>query len=141
MSLDEFRKVRIEKLKRLRDAGMDPYPIRTDRSHRIIEAVDGFDALSSTGQELALAGRVMALRTHGGLTFIDLDDGSATLQVLFKEDNIGAAAYALLLDTVDVGDFIQSSGKLFLTKRGERTLEAKNWRMLAKGIRPLPEKW
>lgn len=141
MALDDFRNVRIEKLKSLRKEGMDPYPISTERTHRIVEAVDRFDELSNEGAAVVLAGRMMARRGHGGLTFVDIDDGSGTLQLLIGADRIGQKEYDFFISVSDVGDFIQASGTLSLTKRGERSLEAKSWKMLAKGVRPLPEKW
>lgn len=139
--LEEFRAVRIQKLQKLRDAGIDPYPITTQRSHRIGDVIDQFDARVADGGTLTLAGRVMAQRSHGGLTFLDIDDGSGTIQALFKEDILGADAYQFFTDVIDAGDFVQVSGTAFLTKRGERTLQVASWVMLSKSIRPLPEKW
>lgn len=141
MALDDFRNVRIEKLAKLRKAGSDPYPIRTKRTHRIAEAVDAFAALSAGAQTVTLAGRVMAQRGHGNLTFLDIDDGTGVMQLLVGADRIGQSAYELLISVIDVGDFVEGTGILLTTKRGERTLEVKEWAMLAKGIRPLPEKW
>lgn len=141
MSLDDFRKVRIEKLAKLRDAGIDAYPASSQRTHTIKQALDGFDQLSTDATLVTLAGRVMAQRGHGGLTFLDLDDGSGLIQVLVGADRIGQEAYDFFLSVIDVGDFIQSSGTLGKTKRGERSLEARDWKMLTKSIRPLPEKW
>lgn len=145
MSLDDFRNERIKKLALLRGEGIDPYPASTARTHRIVDVVDQFEALSKAGTTLVLVGRVMAKRGHGGLTFLDIDDGSGlpgqgTIQVLCKEDTLGKQ-YQFLLDTVDVGDFIEVTGPVALTKRGERSITATNWRMLSKSIRPLPEKW
>lgn len=140
MPLDDFRNVRIEKLKRLREAGIDPYPTTSRRTHRVSEALAQFDALAESRTALTVAGRAMAVRTHGGITFVDLDDGSGTVQVLLKEDAL-ADHYRLFVDIADIGDFLEFDGILFTTKRGEKTVEASAWRMLAKSIRPLPEKW
>lgn len=141
MPLDDFRTVRIQKLKRLRDAGMDPYPTTSRRTHRVSEALAQFDAIAEAHAPLTVAGRVMAVRTHGGITFVDIDDGSGVMQVLLKSDALGAAPYQLFVDAADIGDFVEFDGTLFTTKRGEKTVAADAWRMLAKSIRPLPEKW
>jgi lysyl-tRNA synthetase class 2 len=141
MSLEEFRKERIKKLEKLRAAGVDPYPAVAERTHRIGQALDVFDELAENATEVKLAGRVMAQRGHGGLTFLDLDDGSGTIQVLVGADRIGQKEYDFFLAVIDIGDFVQVSGPLAKTKRGERSLEAHGWKMLTKSIRPLPEKW
>jgi len=141
MALEDFRNERIKKLKRLREAGIDPYPAATARTHRITEALDGFDALTESKERVVLAGRIMAQRGHGGLTFLDLDDGSGTIQALVGADRIGQDAYDFFLSVIDVGDIVEITGTLGKTKRGERSVEATGWRMLAKALRPLPEKW
>jgi lysyl-tRNA synthetase, class II len=141
MALDDFRKVRIEKLERLRNAGIDPYPAATGRTHAVGEALDKFDELAPAGAELTLTGRVMAQRGHGGLTFLDINDGSGSIQALVGADRIGQEAYDFFLSVVDTGDFIEVSGVLAKTKRGERSIEVRGWKMLSKSIRPLPEKW
>lgn len=141
MALDDFRKVRIEKLAKLREEGLDAYPASTQRTHSIGQALDQFDTLTENASLIVLAGRVMAQRGHGGLTFLDLDDGSGLIQVLVGADRIGQKAYDFFISVIDVGDVIQASGTLGKTKRGERSLEARDWKMLTKSIRPLPEKW
>ncbi len=140
-TIDEIRKNRIRKLEKLRMAGMNPYPIGTDRTHSCKEALDGFAATSRSGEELVLAGRVRALRTHGKATFMNIDDGTASIQIFLREDALGEKGYEFYLENFDVGDFVQAKGTLFLTKREERTLEVRDLKMLSKGIRPLPEKW
>ena len=141
MSLDEFRTVRIEKLKRLRKAGVDPYPATTKRNRSIRLALETFDDLVAAGTEITIAGRVMAQRGHGGITFVDLKDALSSMQVLVASDRIGQDAYDFLTSVVDIGDFIEVTGTLTTTKRGEKSIEAKDWTMLSKSIRPLPEKW
>ena len=88
-----------------------------------------------------VAGRIRAIRGQGAIIFLDLDDGTGIFQVLLKKDETGEEALALFSETVDIGDFIECSGPLFVTKRKEKTLLAKSWRMLAKALRPLPDKW
>ena len=122
MSLDEFRTVRIEKLKRLRKAGIDPYPTTSRRTHAVSEVLGQFDALASSHSPVTVAGRALAIRTHGGITFVDVHDGSGALQALLKEDAVGADAYRLFVDAADIGDFVEFDGPVFTTKRGEKTL-------------------
>lgn len=141
MALDDFRKVRIEKVATLRDAGVDAYPATAERTHRIGEALAQFDALSEAATPVTVVGRVLAQRGHGGLTFLDLDDGSGVIQALIGADRIGQEAYDFFISVIDIGDFVQISGALATTKRGEKSIEARDWKMLTKSIRPLPEKW
>src|SRR4030042_1313434 len=141
MPLEDFRKERIKKLEVLRKAGIDPYPAVSQRTHAIADALASFDALADGKHSLVLAGRVMAKREHGGLVFLDLNDGTGVLQVLIKRDTLGDERFQLLADTLDIGDFIEVAGPLFVTKRQERTLEASSWSMLAKSLLPPPEKW
>ncbi len=141
MPLDELRDVRIAKLKKLRDAGVDPYPARTSRTHRIADALAGFDALMKEKTEVVLAGRLTALREHGGSVFADMDDGSGAIQVYLKRDLLSSEPYQLFLDAVDIGDFLECSGTLFITKKNERTLETHDFSVLTKSLLPLPEKW
>ena len=141
MSLEDIRNERLEKLASYRKAGFDAYPAGVKRRHAISEAHKNFSKFEKTKKRINLTGRVMALREHGGSTFANLKDESGVMQVYFKEDALGPKDYRLFLDTADIGDFIETSGHLFKTKRGEETLEVSEWRMLAKSLRPLPEKW
>ena len=141
MQLDELIKTRAEKLKKLRKAGVDPYPIKTWRTHSVGEVLSDFERLLSEKRSVVITGRIMSQRVHGGLAFVDLDDGSGTLQVMFRQDKLGDPTFELFLETVDVGDFLEVSGDIMLTKREERTVEVSKYRYLAKSLRPLPEKW
>jgi lysyl-tRNA synthetase class 2 len=80
------------------------------------------------------------MRPHGGSCFAQIEDASGKIQIYFKKDILGEK-YDFFLENFDVGDFIETKGKLFLTKKGEKTLEAHEFKMLAKILRPLPEKW
>ena len=141
---EEIRLHRIKKLETLRKSGINPYPEKI--SFSVIEIGDvkkKFKTYARTKKIVGIAGRIMAKREHGGSIFLDIFDGSANnkLQVFIGEDKIGTSAFSLFTTTADVGDVIAVCGKLFTTKRGEETLEAAAWEMLAKTLRPLPEKW
>lgn len=139
-SLDELRNTRLEKLERLKKAGVNPYPSRIPRDYSIADAVGRFDELSKTSS-LSLAGRVTALRPQGGLTFLNFTDGTGVFQALLKEGEMPQDALELFNETVDIGDFVSLTGKFFVTKRGEKTLQVVAWVMGAKSLLPLPEKW
>src|SRR3989344_3613046 len=140
-SLEELRHTRLEKLKKLEKAGMKAYPSRVPRDLSLSEVVRDFEKLSKEGKEVSLAGRVMALRAQGGLTFLNFTDGTAAFQALLKEGDTREDARTLFAETVDIGDFISLTGTLFITKRGEKTRQVKDWTMAAKAPLPLPEKW
>jgi lysyl-tRNA synthetase class 2 len=138
-SLQEIKETRLKKLGLLTARRINPYPVSTRRDATLEEAAKHFKKLSKK-KNLFLSGRIMALRGQGGLVFADLFDGTGKFQALLKKDELGAESFDLWSDTVDIGDFVEVSGSLFLTKREEKTLQAKSWRMLAKALRSLPEK-
>lgn len=133
--------VRREKVAKLREAGIDPYPPENRRSATCAEAVANFEAWSAEARPIVLAGRLRAVRAHGGAAFADLTDESGKLQLHIKSDVIGEDAFALFTASIDLGDFIEADGALFTTKRGEKSLEVRAWRILSKALLPLPEKW
>ncbi|MEX0919009.1 MAG: lysine--tRNA ligase [Candidatus Paceibacterota bacterium] len=140
-SLEEIRQDREAKLKLLIEAGLDPYPIHTGRDKTIKQIIDKWSSVAKAGRPLTIAGRVMAKRGQGGLMFVDIFDGTGSLQVLIKKDTLSAESFALFLDTVDIGDIIEVKGRPVLTKRKEKSLTASKWLMLAKSLRSLPDKW
>src|SRR3989339_1513778 len=146
-TIEELRKTRIEKLKKLEAAGLLAYPAKTKRTNSIAEVLKDFSKLSKSKKPVVLAGRIMAQRGHGGATFLDINDGSdlpaqaGKIQVIIKEDKIGAKGYQFFLDVFDIADFVEVKGTLFKTKRGEKTIEAEDYKMLSKALLPLPEKW
>ena len=118
---------------------MEAYPARTARTHAIADFLAQHTELESSGTPVTLAGRVMSLREHGGSLFVDLFDGTKG-QCYLQSDTLGGA-YDLFVATVDTGDIIEISGTAFATKRGQPSLLATGWRMLAKSLRPLPDEW
>ncbi len=137
--LEQITQQRLDKLQRLRSQGIDPYPNRYHRTHKIGEAIALFEQAGDTSS-LRLAGRIAAHRSMGKASFIDLRDGSGKIQAYFRSDDLGKEKYELVQD-FDIGDFIGISGDLFKTKRGEITLKVSDFTMLAKSLQPLPEKW
>ena len=125
MALDEIRKTKLEKLEKLKKAGIDPYPSVSGRTHTIAQALENFDKFSESKEELTLAGRVMARRDMGGAIFFDLRDDSGKIQGFIKEDIVGKEIFSNFSDLTDIGDFIEISGTLFKTKKEEKTLEVK----------------
>lgn len=141
MALDDIRSFRISKLQRLKEAGLLAYPIESYKEADIGSILAKWATFEKKKKNTTLAGRIMALRGQGALIFIDLDDGTGKIQALLKKDVLGEEKTKLFEETTDLGDFIEVSGTFFVTKRGEKTLEVKSWQMLAKSLRPLPEKW
>ena len=138
---DSLRKIRVNKHKSLEKMGIDPFPAKSSRTHTTKEANKSFNSLFKQSKIITLAGRLISKREHGGLVFSEIKDDSGSLQVLFKKDELYKKWWALLLDQIDVGDFLQVTGKMFLTKRKEKTLAVEKFDILAKALRPLPEKW
>lgn len=146
--MEEIRTARIEKLNKLRQAGIDPYPSKTERNVQIGVLIQDFENFQKENKQVTIAGRIMALRAQGAIAFIDVFDGTAApdaqpekFQALFKRGELNEKDFDLFLETADIGDFIQVTGTLFVTKRNEKTLQVSAWKMLAKSLRPLPEKW
>lgn len=133
--------VRREKAVKLRGLGIDPYTASTQRDATCADAFSKFDDWSAEAKTITLAGRLRSIRAHGGAAFADLTDESGKLQLHIKSDVIGAEAFELFASMIDLGDFIEATGTLFVTKRGEKTLEVKSWKLLTKALLPMPEKW
>lgn len=136
--LEEIRQARLAKRETMIGAGHVPYPAEARRTHTTAEMLDRFDTLNNEQTPITLAGRIKAMRSHGGVAFLDLIDmsGSGQLQIT-RNDVVDFEG----LDLLDVGDFIQAVGMVVMTKRGARTLRVREWHLLAKSIRPLPSAW
>ena len=139
--LGDITQQRLDKLGRLRDRGINPYPNSYRRTHTAQEAKDLFEKGQISDKSLvSLAGRVVAQRGMGKATFMDLRDGSGRIQIYFRKDELGDDKYELVRD-LDIGDFVGVEGYLFVTKTGEVTVKVSDLAMLAKSLEPLPEKW
>ncbi|MDQ1455083.1 MAG: lysyl-tRNA synthetase, class [Actinomycetota bacterium] len=141
---DEFG-ARLAKVERLRARGEDPYPVRFDRTHTLDEVRehwdDQIDPGASTDDRVRIAGRVMLKRTQGRLVFANVRDGSGELQLFVSQGELGADAFARFGDEIDRGDWVGVEGKVMKTKVGELSVNVSSFILLAKALRPLPEKW
>ncbi|MEK9183866.1 MAG: lysine--tRNA ligase [Patescibacteria group bacterium] len=141
-TFEEIKEERIKKASILKKKGINPYPVSSHhKDFGVAKITAGFAKLSKKKEPLFIVGRVMAMRSHGGSVFFDINDGSASIQAYIKKDEVGEGQFSLFFATLDVGDFIEVSGHLFLTKKKEKTIKVSEWKMLAKSLRPLPEKW
>lgn len=138
-NLEEIRKIRMQKLENLKKAGIDSYPAVVSRTNTNVEALERFKELEN--KKITLVGRIRSIREHGGSTFSHIEDGSAQVQIYLKKDEIGEKEYDLFLNNIDLGDFVEVTGKLFETKKGEKTLKVDNWKILTKSLLPLPSEW
>ena len=89
MPLDDIKQSRLDKLEKIKRAGIDPYPAKSWRSHRVSQVSENFDKYSQDKERLVLVGRVMAMREHGGSVFLDIEDESGRIQTYFKKDILG----------------------------------------------------
>lgn len=133
-TINDIRKVRIEKLQKLKHLGVNPYPAAVTRTHQI------FHARSLENIEVILVGRIMALRGHGKIFFADLQDESGKIQVVFKSDKLPEDIFRIM-PLVDIGDFIEVKGTVGKTQAGEISVFTNEFRLVSKSLRPLPEKW
>lgn len=145
MLLDDFtelEKNRHEKLLRMRAEGNEPYPTRSAKNMNNAEAISAFEAAEAKGEtelpDVILAGRVRAIRDMGKLCFAHIEDSSGKIQLFFRVNELGEEKMAAFIRDFDLGDFIQASGAVTRTRRGEVTLMVHDFSMLAKALLPLP---
>lgn len=137
------RESRLKRLETLERNNNSPYKSKFDRTHEIKSIREEFGNISAgekTGKVVRLSGRIMALREHGKVSFADIKDGSGSIQLFLNINNLGDH-YKEFTSLYDIGDIIGVEGEVFKTKRGELSIEVKEFTILAKSLRPLPEKW
>ena len=132
--------VRAEKVERLRALGIDPWPDVQAVTATAQQVIDE-QSKSQSETEYALAGRLMTIRGHGKTTFCHLQDMSGQLQIYLKEDILGAEKFEFFKNFIDLGDFVWCKGVAFVTKTGELTLKVSDFKLIAKCLHPLPEKF
>lgn len=140
MSLEEQRQARISKLQRLRELQVNPYPYSFDRSHRLSEVLAKAEAFEESGEVLSVGGRIRGLRDHGKSTFADIEDATGRIQILIRQAEVGESTHEIAR-LLELGDWIGVEGTVFKTRTGEWTIAVRSLQVLAKALRPLPEKW
>ena len=137
--LDEYREVKLAKLKALQEAGQDPFrEVRYDRTHCAAGIEARFDELD--GQVVKIAGRLVAKRVQGKAGFADLIDESGRIQLYVKKDNVGEDAFELY-KKLDLGDILGVTGTVMKTRTGQVSVAVSEFTLLCKILQTLPEKW
>jgi len=147
MELSELERLRVAKLERLRAAGVDPYPRRVERTHTIAEARADYELAENTGAQhkaavsgpvVTITGRLRSVRVMGKLTFAHIEDGTGSIQLFVRIQDVGEDAYNTFKQEFDLGDFVEAEGSLIRTRTGEISVQTKRLRMIAKAVSPLP---
>ena len=136
--LNDQMLVRREKMEAFRELGIDPFGHRFERTNYTTDITENFDELE--GSQATLAGRIMSVRGHGKVSFMELSDVKGVLQLFFKIDELGEEDFKRI-KLLDIGDIIGVSGEVFRTQRGQISLRVQKWEILSKSLRPLPEKF
>ncbi|MDI6737555.1 MAG: lysine--tRNA ligase [Nanoarchaeota archaeon] len=130
------------KIATLKEKGIEPYPYRYDKKHNASELQSKYLGLKpeeKSGKKAKTAGRIMSMRSMGAITFMHIQDNTGRIQLYFSKDILKEKMDSLKY--FDMGDFIGAKGKVFRTKRGELSIEVKEFEMLSKALRPMPEKF
>ena len=141
-TLTELRNVRLEKLEKLKNLGIDPYPARANKNVNNSQVVDKFETLEN--HDVTVAGRIISIRSHKNLVFIDIKDSTGKIQLYIKNDSLEKPNYKKSefgieeIELIDLGDFIEATGKVTKTQRGEISVEPSKLRLLVKTLRRKP---
>ena len=146
----ELKSERLRKLNNLESLGVNCFPSKIELEGNRILSVDARKKLEEVGATPSpegggsgwgltlLAGRIMTIRGQGKILFVDLQDEAGKFQIVLKKDILGEQKIGLFFDNIDAGDFVAFTGNLFITQRGEKSLEATDWQILSKSLLPLP---
>ena len=128
------------KLENLREAGIDPYPARAHRTHTTAQAIAALEeaAEDAAPVEVAVVGRLVSIRVMGKSSFAHIEDNSGRIQLYLRRDLLGDDLYAMFRQNLDLGDFVEATGTMFLTRTGEPSVRVEQLRLLSKALRPLP---
>lgn len=133
-TIDDLKKTRLNKLESLKKEGLDPYPGFITREQSVREA------RAMEGKAVSVAGRIMGMRGHGKIFFLDLVDGTDKIQVVLKSDACKPEAFSLT-SYMDLGDFLAVQGNVGQTQAGEVSVFATDFQLISKAVRPLPSEW
>jgi lysyl-tRNA synthetase class 2 len=146
--LSSLQEQRRQKAQEFRSLGIDPYPTRAHRTHTTAEAISRFELIEAETEAeavdeelITVAGRVASFRHMGKSVFSHVRDGHGELQLYVRKDELGEETFEHFLRLVDLGDWIEATGRLFRTKTGEVSLRVTEYRMLSKALNAPPEKW
>ncbi|MDD4332862.1 MAG: lysine--tRNA ligase [Patescibacteria group bacterium] len=135
------RDERIKKIDELKKLNIDPFPAKTDRDRTVAEVLAEFEKLEGEKALICVAGRLRTIRVMGNLIFAHLEDGTGKIQIAISKKDIGQEDFKIISKLVDIGDFVEIKGECFVTHKGEKSINAKTWKLLTKAIRSLPDKW
>lgn len=141
MALEDIKRERIRKIKRLESERINPYPGKVKRTFSISEFLESFSKIKKEGKDIFLVGRIRSIRSHGKISFLHFEDGTGVIQGVLRVDKLGEKLYNSFFEFFDVGDFIEIRGYPIVTKKGEKSIEAIDFKLISKSILPLPEKW
>jgi lysyl-tRNA synthetase class 2 len=128
------------KLEHLSEAGIDPYPARARRTHTTVQAAAALEATSPEASSISVTvvGRLVSIRVMGKSSFAHIEDGEGRLQLYLRQETLGEETYNLFKRDLDLGDFVEATGRMFRTRTGEATVQVEELRLLSKALRPLP---
>lgn len=138
LGLNDQMLVRREKMEKMREMDLDPFGHKFSITHYSTDIIDDFDALEETSAKVA--GRIMAIRGHGKVSFMELADAKGEIQLYIKLDIVGEDQFRIV-KLLDIGDIIGVEGVVFRTHKGQISLRVQKLQCLSKSLRPLPEKY
>jgi lysyl-tRNA synthetase, class II len=130
---------RLDKLAQLQEAGIEPYPLRIERTHTTTGAVAAFEAVGE-GEEISVTvcGRLISVRDMGKTVFAHISDEFGRIQLFLRRQEENDESHRIFRKLLDLGDFIQAAGTIFRTRSGEISIRVTDWKLLSKAISPLP---
>lgn len=149
-SIEDIKHQRKEKIKKMEEQGIEPFPVESYITHTHKLFIESFDVLLAKADIVTIGGRIISMRKQGKAGFIDVLDGTGIsteenlqgkVQVFISLESLGEKKYNELFEYVDTGDFIEFSGTAYVTKRGQNSLIVHSWRILSKSLRPIPDAW
>jgi lysyl-tRNA synthetase class 2 len=141
-SIEEIRDQRIQKIKQLKEKGIEAFPVVSNIDHTNKQFIDGFKDLIKSEKEVTIGGRILSIRGQGKVGFVDVLDGTSDkVQCFLSIDNLSEESIADFFALIDSSDFIEFKGIAYVTKRGTDALLVKEWRLISKSLRPIPDSW